>query len=228
MATVLSGPGLAMDGSSRKLYAQAYEQIKRSIVASELAPGTRFSESSIARKLSMSKTPIREALQRLELEGLVVSVPQVGYLIPEVAYRDVREVFEVREALESQAAQLAATHMSDATIQRLVDRVAHLDAVLIGTEDDLETLKEFNEDLHGSVLAAADNRILSSMLESVQLRIMAALNHFLRDDFSRYQKSYLEHRDIVASLRTRNSSIVAASMQAHVRSVNEHILKKFR
>lgn len=214
--------------SNVRLADKAYVSI-RDFVISELQPGTRLSEASLATKYGMSKTPVREALQRLELDGLVVSIPQVGYLVPHVAYRDVRQVFEVREAIEVYSARLAAIHMSDGVLAQLVDRVAELDSSLTGSEElDLARLKDFNAELHSSIMDASDNPLMMQMLDSVQLRIQAALNHFLKHDFSRYQQSYEDHRRIVEALQTREPVICEEAMRAHIDSVNRHILARFR
>jgi DNA-binding GntR family transcriptional regulator len=119
----------------RSMAETAYEQIKRKIVRGELAPGAQFLEEELAVTLGMSRTPVREAAVRLEQEGFVEIVPRRGFRVTPLSKRAVREINEVLECLEIQAAErLAARQIAPEDLKLLEGAVGRMDAAL-ATED---------------------------------------------------------------------------------------------
>ena len=114
-----------MEGKLRKLEPYksktqlAYESIKENILSGALAPGTRLIVSKLANQLSFSSIPVREALQRLEAEGLIVSKPNAGALVSEISLREMAEVIAVRRVLEGLAGQEAAKRIDKVGLKRL-------------------------------------------------------------------------------------------------------------
>ncbi len=208
---------------TRRLADRAYDHVFRMVTA-ELAPGVKLSENLIAEELQMSKTPVREALQRLEADGLVSPIPYVGYVVPQPSYPDTREAFEVREAVEGFAAGLAAERMSDATIELLQTTFDPANA----PEHTIENMKALNDLLHSSVLEAADNTVLGQAMERVRARITRAINVVINGNIERFDQSLTEHREIVRQLGLRDRAGSEAAMRQHIRSVGEHVLHRLR
>lgn len=98
---------------------RAYQELRRRIVSTELAPGQRLVERDLAAELEVSRIPLREALRLLEADGLVVLVPHKGALVSPFTPADVRDLFDVRESLEALAARLTAERRDDAGLARL-------------------------------------------------------------------------------------------------------------
>ena len=101
----------------------AYGRLKMEIANGTMGPGSRVRENEIAERLSISRTPVREALRRLEAEGLIVHVPHQGAIIAELDHQAVIELYDMRETLEGTAARYAARHASEAEIQDLAELV---------------------------------------------------------------------------------------------------------
>jgi len=207
----------------------AYEQIAAMIMDGEFPPDSRLSEADLAARLDVSKTPVREALRRLESEGLVTPIPHVGYLIPRLSYRDVRESLEVREAVEGFMAQLACQRMDPAELRSIEAAFDEAEATMTGDrESDLAQMRTMNALLHGAVLRAADNQRIEQILASVRNQVERAIRELLHEDFDRFQQSFAEHREVLAALGSGQPALAEAAMRRHVASVNEHILRRFR
>jgi DNA-binding GntR family transcriptional regulator len=215
--------------NGKRLGDLAYETISALLLESHYPPGTRLSEADLANQLGMSKTPVREALRRMASEGLVTPIPHVGYLIPHLSYRDVRESLEVREAVEAQAARLACERMNPAEITSIKEAFAEAEAAMTGDHAaDLERMRAMNQLLHSSLMRAADNMRLEQILESVRNQVERAIRELLHDDFERYKQSFNEHLAVLEALESRDPVAAEAAMRVHVSSVSEHILRRFR
>ncbi|MGP3991907.1 GntR family transcriptional regulator [Streptomyces sp. 3N207] len=154
--------------NSLRLVEQAYRLIKKRIVRGQLPPGASFSEAAMSRDLELGKTPIREALARLQGEGLVTAVPRSGYCVTEITIRDVTEIFAVRALLEAEAARLAAARpdadgASIAKLRRLAD-------VPFRYGDEPDELLDANVELHGEIARMSGNRLLVTMIDDLVQR----------------------------------------------------------
>ena len=96
-----------------------FQTLRNAIITGELQPGERLMETQLAEKLGVSRTPIREAIRKLELEGLVIMVPRKGAQVAQFTEKDIQDVLEVRAALESLAAKLACKRMDDRSFLKL-------------------------------------------------------------------------------------------------------------
>jgi len=144
----------------------AYDTIKQAILSLHVAPGAQLHVEELTQQMGTSRTPIREALLRLEKDGLVRTVPRVGSFVTLITRRDLRELFELRALLESYAAKKAAACMTDddlADVDRLLEQ--SIDAVDRG---ELLEFLEFEAALHASVIKGSQNRRLVQMMGSLE------------------------------------------------------------
>jgi len=203
---------------------EVYDSLQAYIVE-EAAGGEPLSENGLAAKLGVSKTPVREALYRLAAEGLVDLIPNRGYYVHRATYEDVRQVLEIREALEGMAARLATARLSDEDRRAIHARFDSFAQVLrdSGSVSALTTeMKDANHLLHDTLLRAARNaRIMESMR---QLR--AQMEHMIRVMAAptRYEKSYHEHLEIIAALDRRDPDLAEAAMRRHIASLKRDML----
>lgn len=204
----------------RRLADVAYERLVE-LILTELPTGSRLSEPEIAATLGMSKTPVREALLRLESEGLVTPIPHIGYLIPELSYVELREALEVREAVEGYLAMLAAERISEADLAELRRRFSE-------APSDIPTMSELNAALHEAIMRAADNSKMEQILAAVRNQVNRGIREIIGDDVSRYQQSFEEHLAILDALEARDPARAERAMRDHVASVNTNILRRFR
>ncbi|MGN2639268.1 GntR family transcriptional regulator [Nocardia takedensis] len=146
----------------------AYQTLKRRIIEVELRPGARLVERDLAAELAVSRIPLREALRMLATEGLVLLVPSKGALVATFSPADVRDLFDIREVLESLAARLAAERATPETLAPLGDRMAEARAA---TEaGDLPRIAAANAAFHAEIIAMAGNPLLSTVMGPLAAR----------------------------------------------------------
>lgn len=155
------------DQGKKSLVEHAYEQIKRRILDNEYVPGFQALENEIAEQLGVSRTPVREALIRLQHEGLVRLIPRRGMQVVPVVADDMQEIYEVLTALESMAAELLARKKPDAeTLEPMRSATADMEQALAA--DDLEAWAAADERYHRSLIDLCGNRRLATMANTVR------------------------------------------------------------
>src|SRR5690625_1615192 len=146
---------------------QAYQKILENIRQGVLKPGRRITEAEIAQSLQMSRTPVREALRRLESAGLLKMVSYSGMQIAQLDYQEIMELYEMRVVLESNAARFAATHASEAEIFSLNEIMKRYEEATTPTEQ-----ARHNRVFHNALAYAAHNRYLLKSLNSLRDSMM--------------------------------------------------------
>ncbi|MEJ2027604.1 MAG: GntR family transcriptional regulator [Limibacillus sp.] len=169
---------------SASSHVDAYDQLLAAIDSGELPPGSRLRESQLAERFGISRTPVREALRRLEAQGLVAHEPHRGVVVAQLDYDQLGELYAVREVLEGTAARLAARHASPEEIEILRDLVADHEA---------------NKRFHRQINRACHNRYLNAMLENmrVNLALLSGTTFTLAE---RRQVVAAEHAGIVEAI----------------------------
>lgn len=190
---------------------RAYQQLRAAIQAGQLAPGTRLREVELAESLGLSRTPVREALSRLESEGLVVNEPNRGMMVTQLDASMVSELYVMREVLEGTAAALAARHATDVELSLLRDIVERDLAIA----DDPVRLAANNRLFHETLHRCAHNRYLLKTLRSLH-ESMALLGRSTLAVPGRAQASYEEHASLVAALEQRDPAQAEQIMRRHI------------
>lgn len=208
-----------IDTSRKSLREYAYDELRARIVGLELPPGTRLIERDLADELNVSRIPLREAMQRLREDGLVVVVPRQGAIVSPFTVDDVRDLFDVRESLEVLAARLAAERADDIGLERLA---AQLDVARTATRDrDEAAIAAANARFHVIIVDLAANPLLESLLRPLEARVQW-LFHLTRDRDATVQCH--EHEDLLAAIAAHDPDRAAASAFHHVHSGREHSL----
>lgn len=195
---------------------RVYGTLKEAILDLQYKPGDPLVEDDLARQLGTSKTPVRDALITLERDGLVTKIPYRGTYVSEVSVRDATEIFELRAVLEGLAARSAARVFAPRDLdaaERLLDEA---DEALARGDTDL--CSQLGARFHTMIHDRADNRRLKPLLDKLeeQLRRLRRLSDRLQ---GRLEKSGLEHRRILAALRTGDPLQAETAMRAHLDSV---------
>jgi DNA-binding GntR family transcriptional regulator len=189
------------------------------ILHGDIAPGERLNEVEIAAELGVSRGPIREALQRLASDGLIELQAHRGAFVRRLGPAEVRDLFEVRLALETTAARLAAQRATDAQradldalVRAGADPVGHADVRFLGARD-----------LHARLAEATGNPALATHLTLVnqELRLLRTRSGEVP---ARAEHAVAEHAGIVAAVRAGDADGAAAAMDAHLRSALAHVL----
>lgn len=171
-----------------------FNTLRQAILRGELQPGERLMEIQLANKLGVSRTPIREAIRKLELEGLVLMIPRRGAEVAEITEKSLRDVLEVRSALEELAVELACERISDEDVDKL--RVAAKEFEEVSKEEDVTALAEADVKFHDIIYFATDNQRLIQLLYN------------LREQMYRYRVEYLKREDVCATLFEEHQNII--------------------
>jgi len=214
------------------LFEQIHGILWDKIRSGEIESGQRLKDIEWARKLNVSRTPVREAMRKMQQEGVLVPLAQGGYEVRATSRVDLIELYRCRAALEALAADEAARHFDEEVAARFDDLVGAADEAI--ERGDLDAAFALNTQFHAAVLELSGNRHLGGLLDALQRLVMfyrAALLRMSKDD-PRTRSLYLErlrvkqdrHREILAALRVRDGTRAAALMQAHVRETAEDLL----
>ena len=198
------------DGDAREK--DLHELILDAIDAGEYPPGARLLETDLAATFGVSRTPVREALRRLESQGVVAHEPRKGAVVASLDYNQLGELYAVREVMEGLAARLAARHASPAEIKILRDMI-NRDKV----ETEPRKLAQNNKRFHRQLHLASHNRYLSQTLDPVR-RSLALLSGTTFSHPTRPGQSNEEHEKIVDALEARDEDAADQAARAHINS----------
>ena len=192
----------------------AYRSIKELIRNGTFPPGRRLPEKDVAALLDISRTPVREAMNRLISEGLLALHPMRGYAVAELDKQQILELYSLREFLEGAAARFAAQHASDPEIQSLRKFSLEMGAL---DERDVDAHVTMNKHFHAAIAEASHNRYLQDELT----RHVDTLNLVPGTTFqthNRSKDSFAEHTAIVNAIEARNPDEAEAAARAHIRN----------
>lgn len=171
-----------------------FQTLRQAILRGELEPGERLMEIQLANKLGVSRTPIREAIRKLELEGLVLMIPRRGAVVAEITEKSLRDVLEVRRALEELSVGLACERISDEDIQKLKEAAKEFEVAL--ESEDVTVYAEADVKFHDIIYFATDNQRLIQLLYN------------LREQMYRYRVEYLKRKEVHQSLLREHEYII--------------------
>lgn len=193
---------------------RAYRRLRESIVHGALAAGRRISERSLAQELGISAQPVREALRRLEQDGMVVTLPRRGTVVAEMGPAQLAELGRIRAALEGVAAALAAERLDAAGLAALGAIVARMTCGTAAADTD--ALDEANEEFHALVHRATGNLFLIRSLASLRAYDHLGRHRAVGSTPRDLPKALAEHRGILSALRKRDPALAEARMRGHI------------
>ncbi len=195
----------------------AYNEIKRRILGGDFAPGARLREVEVAELLTLGRTPVREALKRIQDEGLLRQEPGRGLVVAEMDQQEVGELYAMRESLESTAASLAAHHATEAEI-------LNMEAILMEGGDDPVAQ---NLRFHEAIYSAAHNRYLMRLLRTLTDTTYLLGRSTLASPV-RAEAALREHSAIVDAIRRRDPEGAAKAARHHIHQALMERLKMLR
>lgn len=193
----------------------AYLQLREEILHWRLLPGTPLSEVELAERLGVSRTPLRAALSRLALEGLVDTSRGRTGVVSDVSAASITQLFELREALETQAARLAARRRDPEVFGMLADRFA--DAPRLLAEEGIDAYYELVADFDDAVDDALGNAVYRGALDGVRLHLARA-RRIATDNPERLVRSAEEHRLVCAAIRDGDAALAASATTVHLQA----------
>jgi DNA-binding GntR family transcriptional regulator len=210
----------ALDG--RTLPAAVAERLRNLITEGELAAGTRLNERLLCDRLGVSRTPLREAFRLLAADGLVQIQPNRGALVVALSEQDIREIFEVMSGLEALSGELACHCISDEEVAEIKALTFEMQAC--HARRDLPAYYRLNHAIHDHINRAAQNRLLSQVYTTLNLRIQN-LRFRSNFDHEKWDRAMREHVDMVEALAARDGARLATIMRAHLKHKGEAVLE---
>lgn len=195
----------------------AYQRIRKGIMDGSYGLGTPLREEQLAAEIGVSRTPVREALRRLNAEALVEFVPNQGARVARWSQEDLSEIFDLRAMLEGHAAFLAASHRSEAQASKLQDLAQAMSAALHapGGSPDLEAITTLNSRFHALVQEMTGTRQLPRLIERL-IAVPVVITTFRRYSRRGLERSLSHHEQIAEAIAAGDGAWAKAVMEAHI------------
>lgn len=202
-----------------------FNTLRQAILRGELKPGERLMEIALAEKLGVSRTPIREAMRKLELEGLVVMIPRRGAQVANITEKDLNDVLEVRITLENLAIEKACSNMTEEDIRALEAAAKEFEHTF--EDGDLVKMAEADVNFHEAIYRAADNKRLMQVLNNLREQIYRYRVEYLKEDDSR-NRLVKEHEEITQAIRARDVKRAQELSFEHLENQRRGIIQAIR
>ena len=196
----------------KPLREMVYEELKMQILKGSIIPGTRMMEVELAEEMGVSRTPIREAIRKLEKEGLVTIEPRRGAYASMISTEDMVEILEVRQDLEGLAAYFAADRMTKKQMAAV-------------KEGNMEAMIKHDTRFHHIIVESCRNKILVQMIEQLQ-ELVLRFRYIYYDNFKRAENMPEEHEAIVAAIAEGDADKARAAADIHIERLKELVIKE--
>ncbi len=201
------------------------DAIREAIINGNLKPRERLMEIQLAEELGVSRTPIREALRKLELEGFIVMIPRKGAYVADISFKDIADVYEIRAALEGLAAALAAERITD-------EELEEMERYLVGkaeaiANNDIEKLVDVDTKFHELIYQASRNERLSNIINNLREQIQRCRITSLSVP-GRMKESLQEHRAIVEAIQSRDTQLARQVAQDHIENAENIMMESLK
>ncbi|MDD7969660.1 GntR family transcriptional regulator [Roseinatronobacter alkalisoli] len=200
----------------------AYDRLLNEIRHGTLPPGARLREVDLAARLGISRTPVREAIRRLEADGLVEHLPRQGATLRRLSYAEVMELYEMRAVLEGTAARLAARAASELELRELAGINAEMTA-----STNPEDIVRLNRLFHAALVNTAKNRYLQRAIAAMG-RTLLILGRSTLFDPARIATGAQEHEELLRALQNRDGTAAEAAMRTHIEAAHRIRLRQLR
>jgi len=205
----------------RPLREMVYEELKTQILTGKIIPGTRLMEIELAENMGVSRTPIREAIRKLEKEGLVVIEPRKGAYASQISTDDMVAILEVRQNMEGLAACFAASRINRTELDNLRDVFERYNQAV--KESNTKDMIKFDTKFHRAIVEASHNKILVQMIEQLQ-ELVLRFRYIYYDDFKRSEKMPKEHGDILDAITKGDGEAARIAADVHIERLKELVI----
>lgn len=202
-----------------------FQTLRKAILTGELKPGERLMEIHLANKLGVSRTPIREAIRMLELEGLVTMIPRRGAEVAQITEKSLRDVLEVRRALDALCAELACQRISEEEKVKL--KAACLAFEKATKTKDSTLIAEADVALHDIIVAATGNNRLVQLVNNLSEQMYRYRFEYIKDE-SQHERLIEEHRMIYESILNKDCETAARVAKIHIDNQETAVIKQIR
>lgn len=200
-----------------------FNTLRQAILHGDLKPGERLMEIKLAKQLGVSRTPIREAIRMLELEGLVVMIPRRGAAVAQITKQDLEDVLEVRCSLEELAVELACTRITGNELKKLHDVLRDFEHAC--DTNNLQILAEKDVEFHDIIFESTGNRRLIQLLNNLREQMFRYRLEYLKDETS-HDRLLLEHKTIENDIRNHDVESARQHIKEHIYNQVTYVGKK--
>ncbi|MEE1170033.1 MAG: GntR family transcriptional regulator [Anaerovoracaceae bacterium] len=207
----------------RPLRVIVYEELKMRILKGEIAPGQRLMEVETSEELGVSRTPVREAIKKLEKEGLVVVEPRRGTYAAQISDNDLIEILEVRESLEALAAQYAAKRMKATQKEKLKSIAEKYNKAV--KDGKLTMMIKYDTEFHRILAEGSNNKTLINLIDQLR-ELLLRFRYLYYDNTARAEKNPAEHQRIIDAIMDGDEKAAHDATLAHIGSLKEIVLEE--
>jgi len=212
-----------MTASSDNQAIACYKELIGRLQSGAIVPGDYLREQQIAKEFGVSRTPVREALRKLETEGLLVSESRLGMRVRVLDYADIIELYEVREVHERAVARIAASKATDIELLELRD----IQTAFEKASKNPVKMASLNQQFHFALLQMAKNRFLTRAVETMQ-RSMLVLGPSTLGDSKRAGTAIKEHRSLIQALEKRDADKAESIMSTHLQNAQRTRIRQYQ
>lgn len=205
---------------NKSLTSLIFEKIREDILNGRYATGDKLVEIKLADELGVSRTPVREALKQLELDGLVDNIPNRGVVVKGISKKDIDDILAIRLSIEGLVGQWSAERILDHEIKELEEIYDLME--FYSQKGDVDKIFELNTKFHETLYQTTKSRYLEGVLNDFQLFIKTARNSSLKSE-GRIQSALEEHRQIVEALKNHDVEAARNALVNHIANSNINI-----
>jgi DNA-binding GntR family transcriptional regulator len=200
---------------------EVYNHLLQAIIKGQLEPGKQLDEKEISESLGVSRTPLREAINRLAQEGIVREIPYRGNFVRKFTAKEVVDLYEVRKTLEVMAIRLAVIRMAPQDAEELAGLVRQTaEAQEAG---DMEAYAKLDTDFHDKIAECSGNQVLNQMLNSMSTQIKM-IRHIANSSNKVVKKAQFDREQILSAIATRDAEAAGRFMEEHIQHVMEEVI----
>ncbi len=202
-----------------------FNTLRQAILTGELKPGERLMEIHLANRLGVSRTPIREAIRKLELEGLVTMIPRRGAEVSQITEKSMNDVLEVRLALDALCVELACDRISDEELENLKKACISFEQAV--KTKDAKRIAQADVALHDIIVQATGNQRLIQLINNLSEQMYRYRFEYIKD-FTQHERLVEEHRIIYESIVQKDKETASAAAKMHIDNQKKAIIRQIR
>lgn len=210
------------NGGSGLLRSKVFTQIENDIISGKYKPGESLTEARLCEEMNVSRTPIREALRQLELEGMVQSIPNKGVVVIGIEWQDIEDIYKIKIRIEGLAASLAAENITEEELAELEETIDLTE--YYASKNDIKNMVKLDGKFHDIIFKASKNRPLMYMLRTFHNHVKRARGESLNIP-GRSQKMLKEHRDIFEAIKSQDKELAEKAYSKHIKNTMNNLKK---
>ncbi len=202
-----------------------FNTLRQAILTGDFLPGERLMEITLAKRLGVSRTPVREAIRKLELEGLVVMIPRKGAAVARITVSDLKDVLEVRCHLEEFAASIACDRITEEEKAQLTVALKAFEQAI--EDKDLRLIAQRDVEFHDVIFRATKNKRLLQIINNLREQIYRYRIEYIKD-FGYHETLVKEHKEILDAIFSGNKEAAEKIMRTHIYNQEIIVIKNLK